>query len=96
MQIKEQLLYWDPYLSVLWLRSIKISTDPDIPSELHTRHEISNKNIPFVHKLHIKEVCKRLGVKDSNNVGINIGEERESWRDIGAKNCAPVLLYSLL
>lgn len=37
---------------------------------------------------------ERLGVEDSNNVRINVGEEGEGWRNVGAENSTLVLLYS--
>jgi hypothetical protein len=83
------------YLSVLWLIGVKVSTNPDIPGELEAGHVISDKNIPLLHNLHVEEVCERLGVKDGNNVGINVGEEREGRGYVGAENRALVLLYSL-
>lgn len=80
---------------MFWFRSVKVSTDPDIPGELHAGHEISNENVPLLHDLHVKEVCERLGVEDGNDVRVNISEERERGRDVGAENRALVLLYSL-
>lgn len=83
------------YLSVLWLSSIKISTNPDIAGKLDAGHEIADKNIPLLHNLHVEEVWERFGVEDGDNVWINGGEEREGGGDVGTENRAFVLLYSL-
>jgi len=88
---KEKLVY----LSMVVLRWIKISTNSNAPSELNTRHEITNKNIPLVHNFHVKEMRERLTVKHGDDVRVNPGKEREAWRYVGSKHCAFVLLYSL-
>lgn len=80
---------------MLWLRSIKVSANPNISSKLDTRHEITNEDVPLLHKIHVEEVRERLGVEDSYNVRINVGEEGEGGRDVCAENRALILLNSL-
>ena len=80
---------------MLWLSSIKVSTNPDIAGELDAGHEISDENVLLLHKLHVEEVWKGLGVEDGDNVGINVVEEREGGGDVGAENRALVLVNSL-
>lgn len=81
---------------MLWLRGIKISTSPDIPSELYTRHELTDKDVLLLHNIHVKKISKGLGIKNCYNVRIDPSKERKCWRHICTEHGGLVLVSAFL
>lgn len=81
-------------LSMLRFRNILVNTNSNIPSELHTRNKITNQNILFINKIHVEKVRERFTIKNSNDVRINVCEERKRRRNIGTEHCTFVFFLS--
>lgn len=74
---------------------IEISTNPKTAGEVEAGHEISDENIRFLDKLHVKEVAERIHVEHRHHFWIDAGEERERRRHVRTEHRAVVLLHSL-
>lgn len=80
---------------MLRFRSVLVNADPNVSGEGNAGDKISNKNILLLHEVHVEEVREGVAVKDSDDVGVHVQEERERRRNVRTEHTALVLFHSL-
>ena len=80
---------------MLRLRRILVNPDPHVPGEGNAGDKVSDQNILLFDEFHVEEVGEGLDIKNSDNVRVNVEEEGERRRNVGAEHGALVLFRSL-
>lgn len=80
---------------MLRFSSVLINADPHVSGEGDAGHEISDEDVLFVDEVDVEEVSEGFAIKQSDDVWVDVGEEREGRRDIGTEHGALVLVDPL-
>jgi len=75
---------------------VLVHADPDFSGEVDVGDKVSDENVLLVDEVQVEEVGEGFDIENCDDVGINVGEEGEGGRNIGAEHRALVLLHSLL
>lgn len=75
--------------------SVLVNADSHVSGEGDAGDKVSDENILLVDEVHVEEVGEWFHVENRDYVGINVNEEGEGGRNIGAEHGALVFLHSL-
>lgn len=81
---------------MLRIGGILVDADPHISGEADVGDKVSDENVLLVDEVDVEEVGERFDIENCDDVGINVDEEGEGGRNIGAEHRALILLHSVL